>query len=110
MATTRAFFSMLPLSHTHLVCRPRTPSRTPLGAGCSVPYAGNLPPIGGAAHAADDAAGDAAGDAADDPADHISERATFINFATEPRCCSTSYQEAAETRSSMRKVAGSAPK
>ena len=58
----------------------------------------NLPPIGGAAHAVDD------------PAGHVSERATLINFAKEPRYCSASYQEAAGAPSSTRKVSGSAPK
>jgi hypothetical protein len=48
--------------------------------------------------------------AVDDPAHRVSERATFINFAAEPRYCFTSYQEAAGTRCSTRKFTGSAPK
>jgi hypothetical protein len=48
--------------------------------------------------------------AVDDPAHRVSERATFINFAVEPRYCFTSYQEAAGTRCSTRKFTGSAPK
>ena len=46
----------------------------------------------------------------DDSAHHVSERATFINFAAEPKYCSTSYQEVAGTRSSTRKLTDSAPK
>src|SRR5215208_3338864 len=80
------------LSHI-LACRPRTTSTTALDAAYAAPCAAQLT-IRRLQHA-----------------QQTPLPTTFRNgVATEPGYCSTSYQEAAGTRSSTRKVAGSAPK